>query len=41
MTQQYIDEIRSLSNPSFQQIRKIADKSLTHLKKVERDNIAK
>jgi len=27
----YIDEIESLSNPSFQQIRKIADKSLSQL----------
>ena len=37
--QQYIDEIKSLSIPSFQQIRKIADKSLAHLTKVERDNL--
>lgn len=37
--QQYIDEIKSLSNPSFQQIRKIADKSLSHLTKVERDKL--
>jgi len=37
--QQYIDKIKSLSNPSFQQIRKIADKSLSHLSKVERDKL--
>jgi superfamily II DNA helicase RecQ len=34
---QYIDELESLTNPSFQQIRKIADKSLFHFTKVERD----
>jgi superfamily II DNA helicase RecQ len=37
--QQYIDEIDSLSSPSFQQIRKIADKSLSHLTKDERDKL--
>ncbi len=37
--QQYVDEIKSLSNPSFQQIRKIADKSISHLTKVERDKL--
>lgn len=37
--QQYINEIKSLANPSFQQIRKIADNSLSHLTKVERDKL--
>ncbi len=37
--QQYIDEIESLSNPRFQQIRRIADKSLFHLTKAERDKL--
>jgi hypothetical protein len=35
----YIDEINSLDQPSFQQIRKIADKSLSHLTKDERTEL--
>ena len=37
--QQYINEIKSLPSPSFQQIRKIADKSLSHLTRAERDKL--
>ena len=37
--QQYINEIKLLSNPSFQKIRKIADKSLSHHTKTERDKL--
>jgi superfamily II DNA helicase RecQ len=35
----YINEINSLDQPSFQQIRKIADKSLSHLTKDERTEL--
>lgn len=37
--QDYINQIQTLSSPSFQQIRRIADKSLSHLSKVERDKL--
>jgi superfamily II DNA helicase RecQ len=37
--QQYIDEIHSLSNPSFQQIRKIAVNRLSHLTSDERTSL--
>ena len=36
---QYLNEIESLSNPSFQQIRKIASKSLFHLTEVEKGKL--
>lgn len=35
----YIEEIKKLTNPTFQQIRKIADKSISHLLKSERDKL--
>lgn len=35
----YIKDIQSLDTPSFQQIRKVASKSISHLKKSERDNL--
>ncbi len=37
--QQYINEITSLSKPSFQQIRKIAKTSLSHLDRNKRDEL--
>jgi len=36
---QYRYEINSLTDPSFQQIRKIADKSLSHLSRAERNKL--
>lgn len=39
--QKYIDEIKLLSYPSFQQIRKIANNSLSHLTNNERTNLWK
>lgn len=35
--QQYIDEIKSLANPTFQQIRRISAEALSHFSKSERD----
>jgi superfamily II DNA helicase RecQ len=37
--QKYFDEIKSLSHPSFQKIRKIAEKFLSHLTTAERDEL--